>query len=632
MKKQYYLFLFLLVLFTCTGSLQAQQAIVISPSTGLVDVCPNAGTLLDEADTITVQGLASGKYNKAFEYKGKAVVSYGISRGTSWCVFSLCNKGSERVFISVNNPIADSIRLYAIKDGMAIQIGVGSLSMPVSSRQVYTENNMFDLKAGPDTTTYLLAFKNSRNHVYSLTAGYLTQHMVVINRTSLWNAIFIGFALLMALYHIFLFIAIRNIPYLYYVGYVVCFALFNAHLNGSSFLFLWPQHPEWNYYDNLFSCASGFFSAYFAVTCLDLRKHAPSFRKAVILMAWLYAADAAISLLGYSYAAFIIIRQIIPVWLVITITAAYTVLRRGYKPARFFLIAWLVMVVGVLIFMFNSFNIIQYCFLTAHSLQIAALIEALVLSFALADRFNTYKKEKEALMRTQNEMLEQKVSERTDELKKQQQETEQLLLNILPEEVAAELKENGVARSRNYEAVTVLFTDFKDFTHIVENISPEQLIAELNHCFSAFDKIIEKYNIEKIKTIGDSYMCAGGLGSHNPQNATDVVKAGIEIRNFITHRNQQEKSRGGNILEVRIGIHTGPVIAGIIGIKKFAYDIWGDTVNIASRMESAGETGKVNISGITYELVKGHFDCTYRGRIPAKNKGEVDMYFAEWKA
>jgi class 3 adenylate cyclase len=262
-------------------------------------------------------------------------------------------------------------------------------------------------------------------------------------------------------------------------------------------------------------------------------------------------------------------------------------------------------------------------------MQVASAIEALLLSFALADRFNNYRKEKEALILSQKEMLEQKVTERTSELKKQQQESESLLLNILPAEVAAELKEKGSAKTLNYDAVTVMFTDFKDFTTVVENITPEQLVASLNHCFSAFDKIIEKYGIEKIKTIGDSYMCAGGLSASNPAGAADVVKAGIEIRDFMHEHNNAENLKGSHVFEVRIGIHTGPVIAGIIGIKKFAYDIWGDTVNIASRMESAGDTGKVNISGATYELIKQSFQCVYRGKIPAKNKGEVDMYYVE---
>ncbi|MFN0275485.1 MAG: adenylate/guanylate cyclase domain-containing protein, partial [Chitinophagales bacterium] len=155
------------------------------------------------------------------------------------------------------------------------------------------------------------------------------------------------------------------------------------------------------------------------------------------------------------------------------------------------------------------------------------------------------------------------------------------------------------------------------------------LVNEIHTCFKAFDTIISKHNIEKIKTIGDAYMCAGGLPVANTTNATDVMSAAIEIQQYMQQHLQQRKQEGKEPFEIRIGIHTGPVVAGIVGVKKFAYDIWGDTVNIASRMESSGVPGKINISGSTYNLVKGKYNCVYRGKIEAKNKGEIDMYFVE---
>jgi adenylate cyclase len=214
-------------------------------------------------------------------------------------------------------------------------------------------------------------------------------------------------------------------------------------------------------------------------------------------------------------------------------------------------------------------------------------------------------------------------------IKKGKKLSDDLLLNILPEEVAEELKEKGSAKAKQFDEVTVMFTDFKNFTQLSEKLSPSELVAEIHTCFKTFDGIIDKYNIEKIKTIGDSYMCAGGLPVINKNNATDVVNAAIEIQQFILKYFEERIKIGKEPFEVRIGIHSGPVVAGIVGIKKFAYDIWGDTVNIASRMESSGEAGKVNISGATYELVKEKFNCTHRGKITAKNKGEIDMYFVE---
>lgn len=214
-------------------------------------------------------------------------------------------------------------------------------------------------------------------------------------------------------------------------------------------------------------------------------------------------------------------------------------------------------------------------------------------------------------------------------IEKAKKRSDELLLNILPEETAEELKETGTAKTKSFESITVLFTDFKNFTIASEKLTPEELVAEINHCYSAFDRIVEKHGIEKIKTIGDSYMCAGGIPVSNKTHPFDVVRAGLEMVQFIEDNKQERIAKGQPYFELRCGIHSGPVVAGIVGIKKFAYDIWGDTVNTASRMESSGGIGKVNISGTTYEMVKDQFTCTYRGKIEAKNKGVIDMYFVE---
>jgi class 3 adenylate cyclase len=210
---------------------------------------------------------------------------------------------------------------------------------------------------------------------------------------------------------------------------------------------------------------------------------------------------------------------------------------------------------------------------------------------------------------------------------KEKQKSEALLLSILPAETAQELKEKGTATPKRYDLATVLFSDFKGFTNIAEGMSPEDLVKELDKCFLAFDEIAEKYGLERIKTIGDAYMCAGGLPTANKTNPVDAVKAGIDMQNFMAHLKKQREAEGKPYFECRLGIHSGKVVAGVVGKKKFAYDIWGDTVNIASRMESSGEVGRINLSADTYNLVKDHFKCEYRGKVNAKGKGDVDMYF-----
>lgn len=204
--------------------------------------------------------------------------------------------------------------------------------------------------------------------------------------------------------------------------------------------------------------------------------------------------------------------------------------------------------------------------------------------------------------------------------------SDRLLLNILPEQTARELKEFGRVKSQRFESVTVLFADFKDFTHHSEYLDPEVLVESVDFYFSRFDEITEKYGLEKIKTVGDCYMCAGGLPNPSRDHANSILLAALEMTEFVKDAKKNQKEDEVRF-EIRIGINTGPVVAGVVGSKKFAYDIWGDAVNIASRMETNSEAGRINISENTYKLVKFHFECEYRGKVEVKNKGTMKMYY-----
>ena len=231
-----------------------------------------------------------------------------------------------------------------------------------------------------------------------------------------------------------------------------------------------------------------------------------------------------------------------------------------------------------------------------------------------------YKLRNVELKNSHDEILGQKTV-----IEEEKRKSEALLLNILPEETASELLTEGFTKSRKYDMVTVMFTDFVDFTGTAEKMKAEDLVKTIDNYFGAFDDIMQKYNVEKIKTIGDSYMCVGGLPVVNETNPEDVLKAALEIMEFM------ESDSSGHFFKVRIGLHSGPLVAGVVGKHKFQYDIWGDTVNVAARMEQNSEPGRINISGATFELVKNKFICEYRGKINAKNKGELDMYFVNGK-
>ena len=244
----------------------------------------------------------------------------------------------------------------------------------------------------------------------------------------------------------------------------------------------------------------------------------------------------------------------------------------------------------------------------------------LLLSVLLFGRFKA-KQKSEKTLGEKNKIIEQEKSR-----------NEELLLNILPKNIADELKASGKAKARRYDQVTVLFSDFVNFTKIAEQLSPEELVEELDKCFKAFDHIIKQYpDIEKIKTIGDAYMCASGLSERKglPNN---LIQAALDMQSYLHEYKELRIKQGKPYFEARIGMHTGPVVAGVVGDIKFAYDIWGDTVNLASRIESNSEAGQVNISQDTYNLIRYRYECNYRGKMPAKNKGELDMYYVHKKS
>jgi adenylate cyclase len=230
----------------------------------------------------------------------------------------------------------------------------------------------------------------------------------------------------------------------------------------------------------------------------------------------------------------------------------------------------------------------------------------------------------EVLVRQQQELEELLVR-----VSEEKQKSENLLLNILPEAVASELKESGNVRAMRFSLAGVLFADFSDFTALSQTMTAEELVSELNECFSSFDRIARAHDIEKLKTIGDGYLCVAGVPAPRPDALLSLAKVGIEIRDFIAARRKERMAGGRRYWEVRIGMHCGPLVAGVVGLHKFAYDVWGETVNTASRLESAGAPGRINISQEFRSHLPPTAVCVPRGLIAVKGMGDVEMFFLE---
>lgn len=212
-----------------------------------------------------------------------------------------------------------------------------------------------------------------------------------------------------------------------------------------------------------------------------------------------------------------------------------------------------------------------------------------------------------------------------ESLKAEQKKSDDLLYNILPVNVVKDLKETGKTVPKRHNNVTILFTDFEGFTGLVASIPAITLVNELNDIFGQFDEIVERVGVQKIETIGDAYVAACGLKEEINEHAINCIKAAQQMLLYLEERNKKHEIKW----KMRVGIHSGPIVAGVVGKKKFSYDLFGDTINTASRMESSGETGKINISGSTFQLVKKDLDLEYRGKIHAKGKGEMEMYFVK---
>lgn len=516
------------------------------------------------------------------------------------------------------------INLYKIDSGGLKEIGTGGVMLPNNVKYVPYSNELFELKGELNQDEwYLLKINRLIFKTYS-TQLYTPKAFITHNyQTSLVEGILLGVIVCVVLYHFFIYLRMREKEYILLALYMT-FLFFQVTGYSGHFVAMANfENPKWNtIFYNLLPSFSAFFSLWFSYVFLNLnRKGYPISTAIFIVFQGLFVVSAVSALLQIPFLERLTV-SISGFAVIFLFSLGIYRMRERFKPANVYLIAYIPTFISVPYLLYYTAGNLEYSWFTHNNLMISIVAQAILFSLAIAAKIRILKDEKETLLREENERLEVIVEQRTSELRAEKMNVEKLLLNILPLEVANELKATGSSEARHFGNVTVLFTDFVDFTGISQKLSPQDLVKEVDYLFKEFDDIIERNKLEKIKTIGDAYMAVCGLPDEYPNHAHRAVQAALEIRDFI-----QDYFDQGGLFRIRIGLHSGPVVAGIVGVKKFQYDIWGDTVNTAARMEQNSVPGKVNISGETNALIQPDFKVEYRGKIAAKNKGEVDMYF-----
>jgi class 3 adenylate cyclase len=469
-------------------------------------------------------------------------------------------------------------------------------------------------------------------------------------RDRILQGVFYGVMLVLVFYNLAIF-ALNPFErsYIFYVLMLVMSSLLYGVFYGLTLEFLWPDNPAWDFYCLWIVAPISFWAfVQFVRQYLDTRRHFP---KSDSLLNWMgntgllflpayllsLAANQPFSPKLMVLGSALLSGIAIPVICWVAVSAMI----KRHALAQLFVAAMLCSVIGAAITFSAWLHFLPEVEWTLSASQIGTVITGILLSIGLALRMRQlqrelavrqiedahrrteHEREKRELVEQQSRVLEVKVLERTAELAETKAKSDALLAGILPHAVIEELKATGESEPRRYDEASILFTDFSGFTQVVSTIPPKRLVHELDEIFRGFDDIAKRNGLEKIKTIGDAYMAVAGLPVAAPDHALRCVRAALELTQFIEMRNRTAAMKWG----LRVGVHSGSVVAGIVGKDKFAFDVWGDAVNIASRLESASVVGRVNISAYTFELVQSQFDCEYRGKVAAKGKGEIDMYF-----
>ncbi|MFM9945713.1 MAG: adenylate/guanylate cyclase domain-containing protein [Bacteroidia bacterium] len=612
--------------------------------------------LHDSSEKLTFSQVSSALYASKFVVSDKKVLDFKTSHSIYWIKFSISNSNGENVLLEVAQSLLPNADLYYKDTSGVLHIYKAGYTVNLNSKTIRHNLQLFPL--GKSNIDCYLRIRTNGTPI-PITIWNTSVYETKITNQKITYGIYMGIMLFVILINLFLFVSLRRFAYLHYTFLVFLYATFSAMIDGyMTYIFPGMDLMYWYVLNPILNQPNGLL---YCLVFLEVRKYAPGINK--------FAIGVVLYFISYIFwYPFIPLSTVLAIsqfhallGISLMVTIAIRAGRKGNKLGYYFAIAYFIFfVIAAIEIIYLQTGSPAHLFDISH-VSVAIFIEVFLLAYLLSKRFEWEKnaleeskteaqykliaqtQENERIVREQNVILEQKVEERTHQLKetneelshtlkvveKERQKSEALLHNILPEEVALELKEFGKSDARLFNEVTVMFTDFVNFTSISEKLTPEELVHELDFCFQKFDEIITTHDLEKIKTIGDAYLAVGGLPLPHKHHAHLVVKAAKEICDFMKWYEARRRKDNLPHFEVRVGVHSGPVVAGIVGVKKFAYDIWGDTVNTASRMESSSEPGRINISGATYELVKNEIKCQHRGKIEAKNKGMIDMYFVE---
>ena len=498
-----------------------------------------------------------------------------------------------------------------------------------------TDVPVIQLKGLARSAQFLLfkvVFNTSENQSV-LTVKYSTQSFemldLIAGQQSAYYA-FVGILMAFFLYNIFFLVVTGESSNVFFLVYVFAAIILLYQLFQTDVLFQSVEGKfEWAAVLNRFLTLVLVVSfGSFTTTYMNLKKEAPQIRQVILGLLAVFVLNFVLWFFQPRYEETTRNFNVL-ISLVLFFCAALAATRiylKGVKHLRYVMLSFVVLFICLCLFGLDFFGVIETnfnFFFTGITAQI------FLFSLSFADRFNLEKAKRLTVLSEQNVLLENRVRERTREIQEEQEKSEKLLLNILPKQTADELKSEGKALAHLYPNCTVLFSDFVDFTKIAEKLEPQKLVDLIDQCFRGFDEIIDQYPVEKIKTIGDAYMCVSGLPESNNEHAQVMVSVALDMVEFLERLRRDREAKGLPYFEGRFGLSSGSVVAGVVGTKKFQYDIWSDTVNTAARMEQNSMKGGVNISETTYQLVKENKFLKFetRGSLHVKNKGEMSMYF-----